>query len=244
MKESLIIIPTYNERENIADLIKYIINLPYQFDILVVDDNSPDNTADIVKDLMKVYENRVYIIEREGKLGLGSAYITGFKWALNRNYEYIFEMDADFSHNPDDLCRMIEVARKNKPCMVIGSRYITGVNVINWPIERILMSYFGSVYVRKITGLPVKDTTAGFVCYHNEILRKINFSLIRMKGYGFQIEMKFNVWKMGYKIIEIPIVFTDRKKGTSKMSGGIFKEAILGVIKLKFSSFFKNYNVK
>jgi dolichol-phosphate mannosyltransferase len=241
MSDSIVIIPTYNEKENISAIIKAVFSLEKEFHILIVDDNSPDGTAYIVKELQKEYPLKLHLIERRGKLGLGTAYIEGFKWCLTNNYTYIFEMDADFSHNPKDLCRLYKTAYENEPALIIGSRYITGVNVVNWPIGRILMSYYGSAYVRLISGIPVRDTTAGFVCYHKKILEKIDFNKIKMKGYGFQIEMKFYSWKIGAKIIEIPIVFTDRKYGQSKMSGGIFKEAILGVFKMKLLSFFTKY---
>jgi len=243
-KKSLVIIPTYNEKDNIGELIRVVFTLPVFFDILVVDDNSEDGTIEEVENLILEYRDRLFLIKRPCKLGLGTAYITGFKWALEKDYEYIFEMDADFSHNPNDLIRLLKIAEENAPCVVVGSRYVSGVNVLNWPIERILISYFGSVYVRKITGLPVKDTTAGFVCYHRKVLETINLDKIKMKGYGFQIEMKFYSWKFGFKIIEIPIVFTDRKKGVSKMSGGIMNEAIFGVILLKLKSFFMKFNKK
>ena len=241
MSDSVVIIPTYNKKENIANIIKAVFSLEKKFHILVIDDNSPDGTATLVKELKKEYPLSLYLIEREGKLGLGTAYIEGFKWALKNNYQFIFEMDADFSHNPKDLCRLYKTACDNEPALVIGSRYITGVNVVNWPIGRILMSYYGSAYVRAVTRLPVRDTTAGFVCYHRKILENIDFSKIKMKGYGFQIEMKYYCWKMGAKIIEIPIVFTDRKYGNSKMSGGIFKEAIFGVFKMRLLSLFRKY---
>ncbi len=241
MTDSIVIIPTYNEKENIEAIVKAVFSLEKDFDILIIDDNSPDGTAQIVKKLQTEYPQRLYLIERQGKLGLGTAYIQGFKWSLERSYTYIFEMDADFSHNPKDLCRLYKAALENGIALVIGSRYISGVNVVNWPIGRILMSYYGSTYVRTISGIPVRDTTAGFVCYHRKILETIDFSKIKMKGYGFQIEMKFYSWKIGAKIIEIPIIFTDRKLGHSKMSGGIFKEAIVGVFKMKIRSFFTKY---
>ncbi len=241
MSEAIVIIPTYNEKENIGSIIRKVFSLPVEFHILIIDDNSPDGTAEIVKELQQEFKNKLFLEQREGKLGLGTAYIHGFKWCLQNNYEYIFEMDADFSHNPEDLIRLYETAKKNIPSVVIGSRYINGVNVINWPMNRILMSYYGSMYVRTVSGIPVRDTTAGFICYHKQILERIDFSRIRMKGYGFQIEMKFYAWKMGAKIIEIPIIFTDRKHGSSKMSGGIFKEAIFGVFKMKLRSYFCKY---
>ncbi len=241
MSDSVVIIPTYNEKENISAIIKAVFSLEKEIHILVIDDGSPDGTANIVKDLQKDYPLKLHLIERNGKLGLGTAYIAGFKWCLERSYTYIFEMDADFSHNPKDLCRLYKTASTNDYALVIGSRYISGVNVVNWPMGRILMSYFGSAYVRFISGIPVRDTTAGFVCYHRKILETMDFNKIRMKGYGFQIEMKFYSWKIGANIIEIPIIFTDRKYGQSKMSGGIFKEAIFGVFKMKLLSFFAKY---
>ncbi len=241
MSDSIVIIPTYNEKENIEAIIRAVFSLEKDFHILIVDDNSPDGTANIVRQLQEEFSNSLHLVERNGKLGLGTAYILGFKWCLERNYEYIFEMDADFSHNPKDLCRLYKAAEANKPALVIGSRYISGVNVVNWPIGRILMSYYGSAYVRIISGIPVRDTTAGFVCYHRSILETIDFTKIKMKGYGFQIEMKFYSWKIGANVVEIPIIFTDRKYGHSKMSGGIFKEAIVGVFKMKLSSFFTKY---
>lgn len=241
MADAIIIIPTYNEKENIEAIIRAIFSLENKFDILIIDDNSPDGTANIVKYLQKEYPQNLHILERSGKLGLGTAYILGFDWCIKKGYTYIFEMDADFSHNPLDLNNLYEVAKANAPALVIGSRYISGVNVVNWPISRILMSYYGSVYVRLVSGIPVRDTTAGFVCYHRNILENIDFKKIKMKGYGFQIEMKFYSWKMGVKIIEVPIIFTDRKHGVSKMNGGIFKEAIFGVLKMKIISFFTKY---
>ena len=236
MADSLIIIPTYNEKENIEKIIRKVFSLPHEFNILIVEDNSPDGTADIVKNLMKEFPSRLFIEERKGKLGLGTAYIHGFRWALRNNYEFIFEMDADFSHNPDDLLRLYDVAKNKGGDLVIGSRYITGVNVVNWPIGRVLMSYYASAYVRFVTRMKVSDTTAGFKCYRAEVLRAINFDKIRFTGYAFQIEMKFTAWKLGFNIVEVPIIFTDRTMGESKMSKGIFKEAILGVMTLRFRS--------
>lgn len=238
--EKLVIIPTYNEFDNIGDMLSRIISLAGNYEVLIIDDGSPDGTANVVKDYMKRYPNRVHLIERSGKLGLGTAYITGFKWALEHNYRYIFEMDADFSHNPNDLPSLYE-ACKNGADLAIGSRYINGVNVVNWPIGRVLMSYFASKYVRVITGMKVMDTTAGFKCYRSEVLRSINLDKIRLIGYGFQIEMKFTVWKLGYRIVEVPIIFTDRKLGSSKMSGGIFNEALWGVVRMKLKSIVKPY---
>jgi len=241
MSDSLIIIPTYNEKENIEQIIRKVFSLEKEFDILIVEDNSPDGTAAIVKLLINEFPGRLHIEERKGKLGLGTAYIHGFKWALKRGYDYIFEMDADFSHNPDDLLRLYDTAKNRGGDLVIGSRYITGVNVVNWPIGRVLMSYYASSYVRLVTGMKVRDTTAGFKCYRSEVLRTIDLDKIEFTGYAFQIEMKFTTWKLGFNVIEVPIIFTDRTLGESKMSGGIFKEAILGVIKLKIKSIFHKY---
>ena len=242
MSKKIVLIPTYNEKENISDIIHAVMELEGDFNILIIDDNSPDKTADIVKELKKNnFQNRLHILEREGKLGLGTAYIAGFKWALEHDYEYIFEMDADFSHNPKDLIRLYEACNSGGADMSIGSRYISGVNVINWPIGRVIMSYYASAYVRFITRLKIMDTTAGFVCYTKRVLENIDLDKIKFKGYAFQIEMKFTTWKLKYKIQEVPIIFTDRKLGNSKMSGGIFSEAVFGVIKLKLASLFKKY---
>ncbi len=240
MEKSIVIIPTYNERENIRNIIEAVFSLNQNYHILVVEDNSPDGTAEIVKNMMKQYPECLHILERPGKQGLGTAYIAGFKWALEHNYDYIFEMDADFSHNPNDLVRLHE-ACKNGADLAIGSRYINGVNVINWPMKRVLMSYFASSYVRTITGMKIRDTTAGFKCYCRKVLETINLDKIRFKGYAFQIEMKFTAWKHGFNIVEVPIVFTDRTQGASKMSGGIFGEAFMGVIKMKIGSWFRKY---
>ena len=233
MSDTVIIIPTYNEKENIERMIRTLLALEHQFDVLVVDDGSPDGTAELVKGMMELYPERVFLIEREGKLGLGTAYITGFKWALERDYEYVFEMDADFSHNPDDLIKLHD-ACANGADLSIGSRYITGVNVVNWPMGRVLMSYYASAYVRFVTRMKVRDTTAGFVCYTRKVLETINLDKVKFVGYAFQIEMKYSAWKLGFSIKEVPIIFTDRAEGTSKMSGGIFKEAIFGVINLRW----------
>ena len=233
MAENLVIIPTYNEKENIEKIIRYVFNLPMAFDILVVEDNSPDGTADIVKRLMQEFPDRLFIEERKGKLGLGTAYIHGFKWALERDYQYVTEMDADFSHNPDDLIRLHD-ACANGADLAVGSRYKCGVNVVNWPMGRVLMSYYASAYVRFVTGMKVRDTTAGFVCYTRKVLETIDFDRIKFIGYAFQIEMKYTAWKLGFKIDEVSIIFTDRREGTSKMSGGIFREAIFGVINLRW----------
>jgi len=239
--DSLVIIPTYNEKENIEKIIRKVFSIEFPFHILVVEDNSPDGTADIIKKLMQEFPEKLFIAERKGKLGLGTAYIHGFKWALERDYQYIFEMDADFSHNPNDLLRLHDACANQGADLAIGSRYSNGVNVVNWPMSRVLMSYYGSAYVRLVTGIPIRDTTAGFKCYKRIVLENIDFSRIKHVGYGFQIEMKFNVYKLGFKIIEVPIIFTDRTEGTSKMSKGIFKEAILGVIGLKINSWFRKY---
>ncbi len=241
MNDRLVIIPTYNEKENISELFSRISKLSISFDVLIVDDNSPDGTAGMVKEYQESNSN-VHIIEREGKLGLGTAYIAGFKWALEKNYEYICEMDADLSHSPEDLVRLYNNCIEKKPCLAIGSRYISGVNVVNWPLGRVIMSYMASIYVRAITGLPVKDTTAGFKCYHRSILETIKLDKVNSKGYAFQIEMKFHAWKYGFRIIEVPIIFTNRERGVSKMSGGIFNEAIWGVLKLRWKSFFYKYD--
>jgi dolichol-phosphate mannosyltransferase len=234
VKDSLVVIPTYNEKENIERIIRKVFSLKKEFDVLIVEDNSPDGTAEIVRRLMQEYPGRLHMEERKGKLGLGTAYIHGFKWALQREYEYIFEMDADFSHNPDDLLRLYDACASQGADVAIGSRYIKGVNVVNWPMGRVLMSYFASYYVRMVTRMKIMDTTAGFKCYKRRLLQTIDFSKIKFTGYAFQIEMKYTAWKLGFKIIEVPIIFTDRTEGQSKMSRGIFREAILGVIQLRF----------
>ncbi|MCS5489681.1 polyprenol monophosphomannose synthase [Algoriphagus limi] len=239
----LVIIPTFNEKENIVDMIQTVMGLSGDFELLVIDDASPDGTAELVKEQQKSFAYRLHLIHRKGKLGLGTAYITGFKWALNHGYDYIFEMDADFSHDPKDLVRLYEACAQEGFDMAIGSRYITGVNVVNWPMGRVLMSYFASVYVRFITGLPINDATAGFKCYHRSVLAGIKLDEIKFIGYAFQIEMKFTAWKLGFKIKEVPIIFTDRTKGTSKMSKGIFKEAVFGVIWMKIKSIFSPYKL-
>ncbi len=236
MSAKLIIIPMYNERENAEKIIRKVISLEGNFHILVIDDNSPDGTASIVKDLQRELPGSLHLIERAGKLGLGTAYIAGFRWALEHGYEYVFEMDADFSHNPDDLPRLYE-ACINGADVAIGSRYSRGISVVNWPLGRVLMSYFASKYVRLITGMKVQDTTAGFVCYSRKVLQTIPLDNIRMKGYGFQIEMKYTAYKLGFKLAEVPVIFIDRTEGTSKMSSGIFGEAFWGVIKLRFRKF-------
>ena len=233
MSDSLVIIPTYNERENIEKIIRYVFSLAKDFDVLIVEDNSPDGTAGIVRGLISEFPDRLFMEERKGKLGLGTAYIHGFKWALARDYGYIFEMDADFSHNPDDLVRLYDACASQGADLAVGSRYIKGVNVVYWPMGRILMSYYASAYVRMVTRIKVRDTTAGFVCYTRKVLEAINLDRIRFIGYAFQIEMKYTAWKLGFKVFEVPIIFTDRTEGQSKMSSGIFKEAVLGVISLR-----------
>ncbi len=241
MSDSIIIIPTYNERENLEKMVRKVFSLKKEFHLLIVDDNSPDGTAGIVKDLQKEFPGKLHLEERKGKLGLGTAYIHGFKWALKNNYEYIFEMDCDFSHNPNDLIKLYNSCTKEGADLAIGSRYVTGVNVVNWPMGRVLMSYYASAYVRLITGMKIRDTTSGFKCYKRRVLERIKLDKIKFKGYAFQIEMKFTTYKLGFKIVEVPIIFTDRLEGTSKMSKGIFKEAILGVIQMKINSWFRKY---
>lgn len=237
--DSVIIIPTYNEKENISNIIHAIFDLSEPFDVLVIDDNSPDGTAAIVKNLMQEerFRDHVFLLERAGKLGLGTAYIAGFKWALEREqYEFIFEMDADFSHDPKDVPRLYAACKQEGYDVSIGSRYISGVNVVNWPMSRVLMSYFASQYVRFVTGIPIHDTTAGFKCYRREVLKSIDLDQVRFKGYAFQIEMKFTAYKLGFKIKEVPVVFVNRRLGTSKMSGSIFSEAVWGVIQLRIDA--------
>ena len=238
MADSLVIIPTYNERDNIEKVIRLIFSLPHDFHVLVVDDNSPDGTAELVRKLITKFPEQLFLESRKGKLGLGTAYIHGFKWALKRDYEFIFEMDADLSHNPDDLILLRNACADEGYDLAIGSRYIDGVNVVNWPLGRVLMSYLASIYVRTITGMPIQDTTAGFKCYRRSVLETIDLDDIRFSGYAFQIEMKFTAWKLGFKVKEVSIVFTDRTEGDSKMSTGIFREAVLGVIKLRWQSIF------
>ncbi len=235
MKTDLVVIPTYNEKDNIEKIIHTVMALSSVFDVLVVEDNSPDGTATLVKSLMTQYNGRLFIEERKGKLGLGTAYLHGFKWGLEKGYSLIYEMDADFSHNPADLLRLRE-ACMNGADLAIGSRYIKGVNVVNWPMGRVLMSYYASAYVRLITGMKIRDTTAGFKCYTQKVLRSIDFQQIRFTGYAFQIEMKYTAWKLGFNIVEVPIIFTDRTLGESKMNKNIFKEAIFGVISLRIRS--------
>jgi len=241
MSDSLIIIPTYNEKENVEKIIREIFSLEKSFHILIVDDGSPDGTANIVKNLQKEFSAQLHIEERTGKLGLGTAYIHGFKWALNKAYKFIFEMDADFSHNPDDLIRLYNANTIDGGELAIGSRYVSGVNIVNWPMSRLLMSFFASKYVKMITGMPIHDSTAGFKCYKRAVLETINFNKLQFVGYAFQIEMKFKAWKYGFNIIEVPVIFTDRTEGTSKMSSGIFMEAVLGVLQMKIKSFFRNW---
>lgn len=240
MSDSIVIIPTYNEIENIENIVRKVFSFDKEFDILIVDDNSPDGTAKKIKELQQVFPNRLHIIERSGKLGLGTAYITGFHWSIDRKYDYIFEMDADFSHPPKDLLNLYNVCAENKADLSIGSRYIKGISVVNWPLGRILISYCASLYVRIITGLDIRDTTAGFVCYKRKVLETIGIDKIKMKGYGFQIEMKYRACKYGFKAKEVPIIFTDRTEGNSKMSGGIFSEALWGVVKMRLKNIKKN----
>lgn len=240
MTDSIVIIPTYNEKENIEKIIKTVFSLTKKFDVLIIDDGSPDKTADIVKKLQQEYPEQLHLIERKGKLGLGTAYIKGFHWSIEHGYDYICEMDADFSHNPKDLVKL-QAACQDGADLAIGSRYIKGVAVVNWPMGRILMSYYASKYVRFVTGMKIKDSTAGFKCYKRKVLEKIGIDTIRFKGYAFQIEMKFRVWKYKFKIVEVPIIFTERQEGKSKMSGGIFNEAFWGVLSMKVKSWFTTY---
>tara|TARA_Y100000385_G_scaffold91892_1_gene94853 strand:- start:3712 stop:4443 length:732 start_codon:yes stop_codon:yes gene_type:complete len=242
MSDSLIIIPTYNEKENIEKIIRKVFSLDKSFHVLVIEDGSPDGTADIVKGLQKEFSDNLHIEERSGKLGLGTAYIHGFKWALNKDYQFVFEMDADFSHNPDDLIRLYNACSSEGGEVAIGSRYVKGVNIVNWPMSRLLMSFFASKYVKFITGMPIHDSTAGFKCYKREVLETINFNKIQFVGYAFQIEMKFKAWKYGFNVVEVPVIFTDRTEGTSKMSGGIFFEAVFGVLQMKIKSFSRKFN--
>ncbi len=242
MSNYIVIIPTYNEKENVEGIIRKVMSLQPMFDVLIVDDNSPDGTAHIVKGLQEGFNGRLHLLERTEKNGLGTAYIAGFKWCLDRHYQYIFEMDADFSHNPDDLPRLLEACEVQGAGLSVGSRYITGVNVVNWPISRVIMSYYASAYVRFITGMTIRDSTAGFVCYKRETLQTINLDKIKFKGYAFQIEMKFKAYLEDIRIIEVPIIFTDRTRGTSKMSKKIFREAFFGVIELKINSWFRKKN--
>ncbi|MBP5307442.1 MAG: polyprenol monophosphomannose synthase [Paludibacteraceae bacterium] len=243
MSDSVVIIPTYNEKENVEDIIRAVMRLSHPFDVLIIDDGSPDGTATIVRRLSAESEGRLHLIERKGKQGLGTAYITGFKWALEHEYEYIFEMDADFSHNPEDLLRLYAACHDEGADLSIGSRYVSGVNVVNWPMSRVLMSYFASKYVRFVLGLKITDTTAGFKCYTHRVLESIDLDAIRFKGYAFQIEMKYTAQRLGFKLKEVPIIFINRVKGDSKMSGGIFSEAFFGVIRLRFKRIMPKKNV-
>lgn len=242
--DSVVIIPTYNEKENVAAIIEAVFSLPREFDVLIIDDNSPDGTADIVKNLQKKFAGRLHLLQRKGKLGLGTAYIAGFKWALQHGYSFVFEMDADFSHNPNDLLKLYDACANQGADVAVGSRYVTGVNVVNWPMGRVLMSFYASRYVRIVTGMPINDSTAGFVCYRREVLETLPLDDIRFKGYAFQIEMKFLAYKYGFKITEVPIIFVNRVLGTSKMSSGIFSEGFFGVLRLKWSSLFNKYERK
>ncbi len=244
MSDSIVIIPTYNEKENIEKIIRTVFSLEKSFDVLIIDDGSPDGTSNIVKGLQTEFTDRLHMVERKGKLGLGTAYICGFKWGIEHGYDYIFEMDADFSHNPNDLLRLYAACSKEGADLAIGSRYVSGVNVVNWPMSRVLMSYFASKYVRFITGMKIADTTAGFKCYRRDVLQTIDLDSIHFKGYAFQIEMKFTAYKCGFILKEVPIIFVNRVEGVSKMSGGIFGEALFGVIQLKWSSLFKKYPQK
>ena len=240
MKQNIVVIPTFNEIENIEEILYAVMDLDTPFDVLVVDDNSPDGTSEKVLQVAQEFPDRIFLKKRLKKNGLGTAYVAGFNWALKHNYEYIFEMDADFSHNPNDLPRLLHVC-KNGAHVVIGSRYVKGVNVVNWPLSRVLLSYFASVYVRFITGMHIMDTTAGFICYHRSVLEQINLEKIKFVGYAFQIEMKYRAFSKKFKLVEVPIIFTDRTHGTSKMSTKIFKEAFFGVIQMKLNSLFKKY---
>lgn len=244
MSSKLVLIPTYNEKENIESIIRTVFALEGEFHILVIDDGSPDGTGEIVKRMITIFPDRLFILERSGKLGLGTAYIAGFRWALEHDYDYVFEMDADFSHNPEDLPRLLNACENEGADLAIGSRYISGVNVVNWPIGRVLMSYFASRYVRFVTGMKIADTTAGFKCYRREVLQTIELDKIRFKGYAFQIEMKFTAYKCGFILKEVPIIFINRRLGTSKMSGGIFSEAFGGVIQLKINCLTRKYPQK
>lgn len=244
MEKKLVIIPTYNEKENIDAIIHAVMELPIACHILIIDDGSPDGTADMVKGLQKEFKDRLFLVQRAGKQGLGTAYICGFKWAIEHQYDYIFEMDADFSHNPNDLLKLYDACANQGADVAIGSRYVSGVNVVNWPMGRVLMSYFASIYVRTVLGVDIHDTTAGFKCYRRQVLETIELDKIHFKGYAFQIEMKFTAYKCGFKVVEVPIVFVNRVLGTSKMSGGIFSEALLGVIRLKVNSWFRKYPQK
>ncbi len=242
MSDSIVIIPTYNEIENVDAMIRKVFSLEKDFHVLIIDDGSPDGTAEVVKKLQQEFAGKLHMEQRKGKLGLGTAYIHGFKWALKKDYNFIFEMDCDFSHNPEDLIKLYNACAVDGADLSIGSRYIKGVNVVNWPMGRVLMSYYASAYVRFITGMSIRDTTSGFKCYSRKVIETINLDAIKFKGYAFQIEMKFTAWKFGFKIKEVPIIFTDRQEGASKMSGGIFKEAVFGIIQMKVESWFRKYN--
>jgi len=244
MSLNLVIIPTYNEKENIENIIRAVFNQPLIFHVLIIDDGSPDGTATIVKSLQNEFADRLFIVERKGKLGLGTAYIAGFKWALEHGYDYIFEMDADFSHNPNDLVKLHDACSTKGADIAIGSRYVSGVNVVNWPISRVLMSFFASKYVRFVLGIKIADTTAGFKCYRRQVLETLELDKVRFKGYAFQVEMKFTAFKCGFKLLEVPIIFINRELGTSKMSGEIFGEAFLGIIQLKINSWFRKFPMK
>lgn len=241
MSDAVVVIPTYNEKDNIEPIIRKVFSLPRPFDVLIVDDGSPDGTADIVKNLQKEFAGQLHIMERQGKQGLGTAYLAAFKWGLERKYDYFFEMDADFSHNPEDLVRLYETCAIDGFDVSVGSRYIKGVNVVNWPMSRVLLSYFASRYVRIILGIPVEDTTAGFMCYTRRVLERMNFKNVKFVGYAFQIEMKYIAYKLGFKIKEIPVIFTERTAGTSKMSNSIIREAVFGVLQLKWRGFIRKY---
>ena len=243
MPDGIVVIPTYNEKENIERIIRNVFSLQRNFHVLVVDDNSPDGTAEIVKSVQASFENKLFLIERMGKSGLGTAYIHGFKWILQKEYSYIFQMDADFSHNPNDLIRLYNACKRDGADVAIGSRYKTGVNVVNWPMSRVLLSWVASKYVRFITAMPIEDTTAGFVCYRREVLERIHLDKIRFVGYAFQIEMKFKAYLAKFQIVEVPVIFTDRTRGTSKMSGSIIWEAVFGVVKMKFKSLFNKMTI-
>ena len=244
MADSVVIIPTYNEKENIERIIRAVFDLEHGFHVLIIDDGSPDGTADIVRGMQKEFGGRLFIVERMGKMGLGTAYIRGFQWALERKYDYVFEMDADFSHNPNDLPRLYAACHDEGADVAIGSRYCNGVNVVNWPLGRVLMSYFASVYVRIVTGMKIHDTTAGFKCYRRKVLETIDINHIHFKGYAFQVEMKFTAYKCGFKLVEVPIIFINRVLGVSKMNSSIFGEALFGVLQLKLWSFFRKYPQK
>jgi dolichol-phosphate mannosyltransferase len=241
LSDSIVIIPTYNEKENIVRMIDKVFSLAHDFHVLVVDDGSPDGTADLVREQQQKYSDRLFLFEREGKLGLGTAYIAGFRWGLERDYTYFFEMDADFSHNPDDLLRLYDACAKQGGQLAVGSRYVKGGKLENWPYDRILLSYGASLYVKMITFMPVNDPTAGFICYRREVLEAIDLDKIRFIGYAFQIEMKFAAYQLGFKIVEVPITFTDRIEGNSKMSKNIVREAVLGVLQMRYRSFFESY---